>query len=117
MEWYDFFIYANAAAIVLAPLYFDPFVASSGELAGRLVSFATVVAATLVVAEGSLSFLGLGVPPPAPSWGGMIAAGRESLYENPALVLVPGVFFFLTVFSLNRVGDWARGRVGRESSL
>lgn len=82
-----------------------------------VVSFATVVAATLVVAEGSLSFLGLGVPPPAPSWGGMIAAGRESLYENPALVLVPGVFFFLTVFSLNRVGDWARGRVGRESSL
>jgi peptide/nickel transport system permease protein len=82
-----------------------------------VVSFATVVAATLVVAEGSLSFLGLGVPPPAPSWGGMIAAGRESLYENPSLVLVPGVFFFLTVFSLNRVGDWARGRVGRESSL
>lgn len=82
-----------------------------------VVSFATVVAATLVVAEGSLSFLGLGVPPPTPSWGGMIAAGRESLYENPALVLVPGVFFFLTVFALNRVGDWARDRVGRESSL
>ncbi|WP_230304511.1 MULTISPECIES: ABC transporter permease [unclassified Rhodococcus (in: high G+C Gram-positive bacteria)] len=82
-----------------------------------VVSFATVVAATLVVAEGSLSFLGLGVPPPAPSWGGMIAAGRESLYENPALVLVPGLFFFLTVFALNRVGDWARGRIGRESSL
>lgn len=82
-----------------------------------VVSFATVVAATLVVAEGSLSFLGLGVPPPAPSWGGMIAAGRESLYENPALVLVPGTFFFFTVFALNRVGDWARGRVGRESSL
>ncbi|PYE14362.1 peptide/nickel transport system permease protein [Williamsia limnetica] len=80
-------------------------------------SFATVVAAGLVVAEGSLSFLGLGIPPPAPSWGGMIAAGRESLYEAPYLVLVPGMFFFLTVFSLNRVGDWARGRVGRESSL
>lgn len=42
VEWYDFFIYANAAAIVLAPLFFDPFVESSGELAGRLVSFATV---------------------------------------------------------------------------
>jgi len=82
-----------------------------------VVSFATVVAAGLVVAEGSLSFLGLGIPPPAPSWGGMIAAGRESLYEAPHLVLVPGIFFFLTVFSLNRLGDWARGRVGRESSL
>ncbi|MBF6347513.1 MULTISPECIES: ABC transporter permease [Nocardia] len=80
-------------------------------------SFAIVVAASLVVAEGSLSFLGLGVPPPAPSWGGMIAAGRESLYETPYLVLVPGAFFFLTVLSLNLTGDWARDRIGRESSL
>ncbi|MEU1525431.1 ABC transporter permease [Nocardia rhamnosiphila] len=80
-------------------------------------SFAIVVAASLVVAEGSLSFLGLGVPPPAPSWGGMIAAGRESLYENPYLVLVPGMFFFLTVLSLNMTGDWARDRIGRESAL
>lgn len=80
-------------------------------------SFAIVVAATLVVAEGSLSFLGLGVPPPAPSWGGMIAAERESLYESPYLVLVPGMFFFLTVLSLNMTGDWARDRIGRESAL
>lgn len=80
-------------------------------------SFAIVVAASLVVAEGSLSFLGLGVPPPTPSWGGMIAAGRESLYEDPALVLVPGAFFFLTVLSLNLTGDWARDRIGRESAL
>jgi peptide/nickel transport system permease protein len=82
-----------------------------------VMSFALVVAAALVVAEGSLSFLGLGVPPPAPSWGGMIASGREELYDHAHLVLVPGLFFFLTVFSLNRVGDWARGRVGRESAL
>lgn len=82
-----------------------------------VLSFAIVVAASLVVAEGSLSFLGLGVPPPTPSWGGMIAAGRESLYEDPYLVLVPGAFFFLTVLSLNITGDWARDRIGRESSL
>ncbi|QPL04421.1 MULTISPECIES: MFS transporter [Actinomyces] len=42
VEWYDFFIYANAAAIILAPLFFNPFVANSGEIAGRLISFATV---------------------------------------------------------------------------
>jgi peptide/nickel transport system permease protein len=82
-----------------------------------IMSFALVGAAALVVAEGSLSFLGLGVPPPAPSWGGMIASGREELYDHAHLVLVPGSFFFLTVFALNRVGDWARGRVGRESAL
>ncbi|MEV0055253.1 MFS transporter [Saccharopolyspora shandongensis] len=42
IEWYDFFIYANAAALLLTPLFFEPFVASYGELAGRLISFATV---------------------------------------------------------------------------
>lgn len=82
-----------------------------------VVSFALLVAAALVVAEGSLSFLGLGIPPPAPSWGGMIAAGQAEIYDHTHLVIVPGAFFFLTVFSLNRVGDWARGRLGRESSL
>ncbi|GAA4471976.1 ABC transporter permease [Phytohabitans houttuyneae] len=82
-----------------------------------VMSLALVVMATLVVAEGSLSFLGVGIPPPAPSWGGMLAAGRESLSEHPLLVLVPALFFFLTVFAFNRLGDWARGRVGRESSI
>jgi peptide/nickel transport system permease protein len=82
-----------------------------------IMSLALVVMATLVVAEGSLSFLGVGVPPPTPSWGGMLAAGRESLGEHPQLVLIPALFFFLTVFSFNRLGDWARGRVGRESSI
>nr|WP_277352019.1 ABC transporter permease [Rhodococcus sp. HNM0563] len=82
-----------------------------------VMSLALVVMATLVVAEGSLSFLGLGVPPPTPSWGGMLAAGRESLREYPHLVLIPMLFFFLTVYSFNKLGDWVRGRVGKESSV
>lgn len=82
-----------------------------------VLSLALVVMATLVVAEGSLSFLGLGVPPPTPSWGGMLAAGRESLREFPHLVLIPSVFFFLTVYSFNKLGDWVRGRVGREAAI
>lgn len=82
-----------------------------------VMSLALVVMATLVVAEGSLSFLGLGVPPPTPSWGGMLAAGRESLREYPHLVLIPMLFFFLTVYSFNKMGDWVRGRVGKESSV
>jgi peptide/nickel transport system permease protein len=82
-----------------------------------VMSLALVVMATLVVAEGSLSFLGLGVPPPTPSWGGMLAEGREYLREYPHLVLVPSLFFFLTVFAFNRLGDWARGRIGKESAI
>jgi peptide/nickel transport system permease protein len=82
-----------------------------------VMSLALVVMATLVVAEGSLSFLGLGVPPPTPSWGGMLAEGREYLRDYPHLVLVPSLFFFLTVFAFNRLGDWARGRIGKESAI
>ncbi|WP_084611813.1 ABC transporter permease [Tomitella biformata] len=82
-----------------------------------ILSLALVVMATLVIAEGSLSFLGVGVPPPTPSWGGMLAAGREQMSRHPQLVLIPAVFFFVTVFSFNRIGDWASGRVGKESAI
>ena len=78
-----------------------------------VLSFALVIAATLVVAEGSLSFLGLGVPAPAPSWGGMIAEGQGDLARAPHIVLVPGLFFFLTVYSLNRIGDEVSARLGK----
>lgn len=65
------------------------------------------VAVTIVV-EGALSFLGLGVPPPAPSWGVMIGEGRESLEMAPALAFLPAVVMFLTVLSFNLVGDTLR---------
>ncbi|MFE4499136.1 ABC transporter permease [Rhodococcus sp. NPDC056743] len=82
-----------------------------------ILSLALVVMATLVIAEGSLSFLGVGVPPPTPSWGGMLAAGREQMSRHPQLVLIPALFFFVTVFSFNRIGDWVRGRVGKDSAI
>lgn len=82
-----------------------------------ILSLALVVMATLVIAEGSLSFLGVGVPPPTPSWGGMLAAGREQMSQHPHLVLIPALFFFVTVFSFNRIGDWARGRVGKDAAI
>ncbi|MGY1550499.1 ABC transporter permease [Microbacterium sp. A588] len=75
-----------------------------------LAVYLPIVIATLIVAEGSLSFLGLGVPPPTPSWGGMIAAGKSSIATAPYLVFVPAVFVFLTVFSLNQAGDALRRR-------
>jgi peptide/nickel transport system permease protein len=74
------------------------------------VSFLSM--ASLMVAEGSLSFLGVGIPPPTPSLGKMVAEGRPSLETTPHLVFVPGVVLFLTVFSLNTVGDRARAKLG-----
>jgi hypothetical protein len=59
-----------------------------------LAYFPTVVAA-LIVAEGSLSFLGLGIPSPTPSWGTMVADGKDCLTTDPRLVFVPTAVLFL----------------------
>ncbi|MBE2997091.1 ABC transporter permease [Nocardiopsis sp. HNM0947] len=76
-----------------------------------VLSMAMVLISVLVVAEASLSFLGLGIQPPAPTWGNMIAEGEgRVLEEHPHVVLVPGVFLFLTVFSFNILGEKARKR-------
>jgi peptide/nickel transport system permease protein len=61
-----------------------------------------------IVAEAGLSFLGLGVAPPAPSWGAMIGEGRHFLFVAPYLVTVPGAAILLTVMSFNFVGDGLR---------
>lgn len=72
------------------------------------LSYAFIVVAVLVVAEASLSFLGLGIQRPEPTWGNMIAAGQQDFVDHPHLVFAPGVALFLTVLALNRVGDWTR---------
>jgi peptide/nickel transport system permease protein len=77
-----------------------------------LAYFPTVIAA-LIVAEGSLSFLGLGLPSPTPSWGSMIADGKDFLRTDPLLVFIPAAVIFLIIFSLNQCGDYARNRFDR----
>ncbi|OKI86203.1 ABC transporter permease [Streptomyces sp. CB02414] len=77
-----------------------------------LAYFPTVVAA-LIVAEGSLGFLGLGIPPPRPSWGTMIADGKDFLTTDPQMVFIPTAAIFLTIFALNQCGDYARHRFDR----
>nr|WP_249420089.1 ABC transporter permease [Rhabdothermincola salaria] len=77
-----------------------------------LFSYAFIVIAVLIVAEASLSFLGLGIPPPSPTWGNMIAEGRNGVFERePHLVLVPAGALFLTVLSFNLVGERMRARL------
>ncbi|MEU1520996.1 ABC transporter permease [Nocardia rhamnosiphila] len=72
------------------------------------ISYGFIVVAVLIVAESSLSFLGLSLQRPEPTWGNMIAAGQTDLKEYPHLVFVPGAALFLTVLSLNQIGDWAQ---------
>jgi peptide/nickel transport system permease protein len=76
-----------------------------------VASYAVVMAALMIMMEGALSFLGVGIPPPAPSWGAMIASGKDFLAMAPQLVLVPCAAMFLTVLSLNTVGERLRARV------
>jgi peptide/nickel transport system permease protein len=76
-----------------------------------LCVYGLIIMALMIVVEGVLSFLGLSVPPPTPSWGGMIAEGREVLSEAPHVCLVPAAVLFLTVLSLNILGDTLRGWV------
>jgi peptide/nickel transport system permease protein len=72
-----------------------------------VLSYSFIIIATLIVAEGSLSFLGIGLKQPDPTWGNMIAEGRVSnvLRNFPHIALVPGIFMFLTVYSFNMVGE------------
>jgi peptide/nickel transport system permease protein len=69
---------------------------------------ATLLVAYSILVEGGLSFLGLGVQPPMPSWGNMMAQGREILRTAWWASVFPGIFLFLVVISFNLVGDGLR---------
>jgi peptide/nickel transport system permease protein len=73
--------------------------------AGSLVVATTMSAGTLILFESTLSFLGLGIQPPAASWGNMLTGAQELLQEAPALALWPGLLIFLTVIAFNFLGD------------
>jgi peptide/nickel transport system permease protein len=78
------------------------------NIALPLMAFFLLAVAVIIVVEGALSFLGLGVPPPTPSWGGMIAEGRDSLDTAPSIAFLPAGTMFLTVLAFNMVGDRLR---------
>jgi peptide/nickel transport system permease protein len=69
---------------------------------------ATFSVARTIIAEASLSFLGLGIPPPAPSWGAMLDEGRNYLTTGWWLALFPGLAILAVVLGINLVGDWLR---------
>jgi peptide/nickel transport system permease protein len=69
---------------------------------------ATFSVARTIIAEASLSFLGLGLPPPAPSWGAMLDEGRNYLTTGWWLALFPGLAILAVVLGINVVGDWLR---------
>jgi peptide/nickel transport system permease protein len=77
---------------------------------------ATLGMAGAIIAEASLSFLGLGVQPPTPSWGTMLDAGRSHLLDAPHLTIFPGMAIALLVLGFNFVGDALRDRLDPRAS-
>jgi peptide/nickel transport system permease protein len=75
---------------------------------GPLIVQATLIVPAAIIGESVLSFLGLGVQPPTPSWGVMLAGGQSFISQAPWLTLFPGLAIFLTSISLNLLGDGLR---------
>lgn len=82
------------------------------NVAMPLFSIAVVSISALIVAEASLSFLGLGIPQPEPTWGNMISEAQagNTMEDQPFILIVPGLFLFMTVFSFNLLGEQAQRR-------
>ncbi len=83
-----------------------------------LIIIASFNVASVILAEAALSFLGLGVPPTVPSWGGMLAESRDELLSGRWwLAFFPGVAIMLTVLSFNVLGDWLRDLLDPRSAV
>jgi peptide/nickel transport system permease protein len=73
-----------------------------------LIVVTTIGVANAILIEAALSFLGLGVPPPAPSWGNMLADGRNFITQAPWMTIFPGIAISITVLGFNTLGDGLR---------
>jgi peptide/nickel transport system permease protein len=80
------------------------------NIAPQLITFTMLGMGLIIILEGALSFLGLGIPPPAPSWGNMISEGQASLSATPMLVIWPSLMLFVTVLAFNLLGEALRSR-------
>lgn len=78
------------------------------NVAAPLIVQATVAFSFAILAEASLSFLGLGAQPPEPSWGAMLSGGRRFVETAPWMAIFPGVAIMLAVLGFNLLGDWLR---------
>jgi peptide/nickel transport system permease protein len=100
--------YVDAARALGAPGWRIAYKHVLPNATAPIVVQASLSVAFAILAEASLSFLGLGIQPPAASWGSMINAGRGYLQHAPWIVFGPGAALFVTVVGLNFVGDAVR---------
>ena len=87
------------------------------KIAGQVIVQATVQVGLAILTEAGLSFLGLGAPPPAPSWGRLLAEAQTYMVRAPWLAIVPGATIALAVLGLNLLGDGLRDRLDPRRDL
>ena len=78
------------------------------NLLNTVIVTSSLEVARMIIQESFLSFLGLGVPPPTPSWGGMLGDGRTYMLTHPWLATFPGLAIFITTLGINLLGDGLR---------
>lgn len=86
------------------------------NIATHLAVVATLEMALAILLEAALSFLGLGVPPPLPSWGLMISEAKEYMFFEPWVIIIPGAALFVLVLGVNLLGDALRDMMGTDLS-
>src|SRR6185436_19851216 len=85
------------------------------QLWGILMAVTMVNLAGTIISESTLSFLGIGVQPPDPSWGSMINSARLNMNSHPVLLIWPCVILIVTIYALNFVGDGLRAKLDPKS--
>jgi peptide/nickel transport system permease protein len=78
------------------------------NMAAPMMTMASLLFAGVIIAESALSFLGIGTPPPTPSWGGMLSSGARYVELAPWMILAPGLILSIAVFAFNLLGDALR---------
>ncbi len=78
------------------------------NIIGPVIILASLDIGSIIILESALSFLGLGVRPPTPSWGGMLSAGRSLMRNAPHIAIAPGIAIMITVLAFNLLGDGLR---------
>ena len=87
------------------------------NLSSTVVVFFPLMVANAILLEAALGFLGVGIPPPEPSWGNLIGDGVDHILQGPHLAIVPGIALVLTVLALNVFGDGVRDALDPRATI
>ena len=108
--------YIESATALGVPSWMILFKHALPNALGPAIVATTLGVGNAILLESGLSFLGLGIQPPAPSWGNMIAGGRDLIVTAPWVAIAPGIALALTVLACTLIGDGIRDRLAGDSS-